>query len=90
MLTPKVSTIFRSDNYQTAIRIFSFINLGKVSLQKDDEGNYAIYTLCPPTKLRYPQGWQYKDGFFCRNPLGSQDEEAIFLLLSGQFWGNIV
>ena len=82
MLQPK--------NYRSALRIFSLINLGKVSLEKDDNGSFAIYTLTPPNKLRYPKGWQYKDGFFCRNPLGNQDEEAIMLLLSGQFWGNIV
>ena len=82
--------MIKNPSYRIALRLFSFINFGRVALDKDDEGRYAIYTLCMPKKLRYPKGWQYKDGFFCRNPLGDDNEEAIMLLPSGQFWGEIV
>ncbi len=82
--------MFNTNNYRSALRRFSLMNFGKVIRKKDDAGNYAIYTFFPPNKLRYPKGWQYDNGFFCRNPLGDDKEEAIILMPTGQFWGNFV
>ena len=75
-----------------ALRKFSILNFGNVSVRKDGNGNYAVICFESPNKLKYPKGWKYSKGFFGKeNPTVNDNElEAIMLLPNMHCWNEWV
>jgi hypothetical protein len=73
-----------------ALNVFELMNLGNVSVRKDEYGNYVIIAYKAPNKLRYPNGWYYAKGCFRNkhNTTKGNYHEVIMLLPNGYCWGD--
>ena len=72
-----------------ALRKFSLLNFGNVSVKKDENGNYAIISFVCPKKLKYPKGWNYSGGCFSKEN-GSNDgyNQAPILAPNMHYWSD--
>ena len=76
-------------NGKIAATIFCMLNPGQIHFLEKGE-NLTLITNVEPSKLIYPEGWYYEDGWF-RNRKTTDNEcwYDIFMVDSrGNFWNN--
>ncbi len=73
---------------RAVLMVFRLLNIGVVRVKRDENGNYAIFSVCPPTKLRYPKGWYYAKGTIRNkhNTSSGAYSEVILLTITGETW----